>query len=45
MLEQDYDESMDLEKAINLAMGIYLKTLDTQTLKYVHSILQVVMFF
>merc|ERR1719215_1804287 len=32
MLEQDYDESMDLEKAINLAMGIYLKTLDTQTL-------------
>jgi len=32
MLEQDYDESMDLEKAINLAMSIYLKTLDTQTL-------------
>ena len=42
MLEQDYDESMDLEKAINLAMGIYLKTLDTQTLKYDYSVSQIV---
>lgn len=32
MLEQDYSEDVDLEKAISLAMGIFLKTLDTQTL-------------
>lgn len=33
MLEQDYDENIDTEQAINLAMSIFLKTLDTQTLK------------
>jgi len=32
MLEQDYNEDVDSEQAINLAMGIFLKTLDTQTL-------------
>lgn len=33
MLEQDYSEDLDTEQAINLAMSIFLKTLDTQTLK------------
>jgi len=32
MLEQDYSEDLDTEQAINLAMSIFLKTLDTQTL-------------
>ena len=35
MLEQDYSEDLDTEQAINLAMSIFLKTLDTQTLKWV----------
>ena len=33
MLEQDYTEDVNSEQAINLAMSIFLKTLDTQTLK------------
>jgi len=33
MLEQDYKEEFDIEEALNLAMTILSKTLDTQTLK------------
>ena len=33
MLEQDYKEEMNTEEALNLAMTILSKTLDTQTLK------------
>ena len=33
MLEQDYKEDCDTEEALNLAMTILSKTLDTQTLK------------
>lgn len=32
MLEQDYNEDCNTDQAINLAMTIFLKTLDTQTL-------------
>ena len=31
MLEQDYKEEFDIEEALNLAMTILSKTLDTQT--------------
>ena len=33
MLEQDYKENCDTDEALNLAMTILSKTLDTQTLK------------
>ena len=33
MLEQDYKEEFNVEEALNLAMTILSKTLDTQTLK------------